>query len=102
MSGVRQVNQTHGQTHAAGTAPWAQNYSRKKLPRAAELTLEKVYERWQQPPVAIIDSLWDLHQIPRYSLPTECCIVRAIAAISESVASSWYQAPWAHSAMMMP
>ena len=50
---------------AAGCAPWAQSYLNKKLPRAAELTLEKVFDEWQHPPMTVIDSLWDLHQIPR-------------------------------------
>ena len=50
---------------AAGSAPWAQSYLDKKLPRAAELTLEKVYDEWPHPPMNVIDSLWDLHQIPR-------------------------------------
>ncbi|CAL5227875.1 g10915 [Coccomyxa viridis] len=49
----------------ARAAPWAQTYGLKKLPKAAELTLEKVYSEWTHPPNAIVDSLWDLHQIPR-------------------------------------
>ena len=49
----------------AGAAPWAQTYGLKKLPKAAELTLQKVYSEWTHPPNAIVDSLWDLHQIPR-------------------------------------
>jgi len=62
MGGV--VRQLNWRGHA-GSAPWAQNYGLKKLPKAAELTLEKVYEEWPHPPMSIIDSLWDLHQIPR-------------------------------------
>ena len=67
LATVSYLQQLQGLTCSckAGSTPWAQSYARKKLPRAAELTLEKVYAKWRHPPSNIIDSLWDLHQIPR-------------------------------------
>lgn len=49
----------------AGSAPWAENFSRKKMPRAVEATLERIFEASPRPSAEVVASLWDLHRLPK-------------------------------------
>lgn len=49
----------------AGSAPWAANYGRKKLPRSAEATLERIFDDSPYPSEAVVKGLFDLHRLPR-------------------------------------
>lgn len=49
----------------AGSAPWAGNYAKKKLPRSVEATLEKVFEATPEPSQKVVASLWDLHKLSK-------------------------------------
>lgn len=44
---------------------WAKTPGNKKLTKAMEATLERVYEDNRYPSDAVIASLWDLHRLPR-------------------------------------
>ena len=49
----------------SGDAPWASNYGRKKLPRSAEATMERIFDETPRPSEAIVKGLFDLHRLPR-------------------------------------
>ncbi|CAL8462173.1 g1704 [Coccomyxa elongata] len=51
--------------HTPGSAPWAANYGRKKLPRSAEATLERIFDDSPHPSEAVVKGLFDLHRLPR-------------------------------------
>jgi hypothetical protein len=50
---------------AGGPSDWAKTPGNKKLTKAMEATLERVYEDNRYPSDAVIASLWDLHRLPR-------------------------------------
>jgi hypothetical protein len=67
---LRFLNVTAVVPCAAGKAPWAGNFAKKKMPRAVEATLEKVFDATPHPSQKVIASLWDLHKLPKRKVLT--------------------------------
>ena len=65
FSACMQKGFTFGLAIIAGSAPWAANYGRKKLPRSAEATLERIFDESPYPSEAVVKGLFDLHRLPR-------------------------------------
>ncbi|KAK9842471.1 hypothetical protein WJX81_001591 [Elliptochloris bilobata] len=79
-----------GDPYVDRTAPWKANYGRKRLSRAAEATLNRVFEQARFPDDAVIDSIWDLHRIPRrramewFAARRDASVAHAVPARRES------------------